>query len=254
MFSRIGVNKGECNNNLTTLVNALENSGAGVKEVIILIGSGPHVDTSWCQNLVFNSSNNHLIINIDPHFKMDLEKDSSINTHEKLYLGMHFDGAVSSRINNAISELLNKNIKVVFCDFRSPAICQDIHQLMMQHIEDYCNPNTTEGNLIYLQGYFECYPLFWPTKEYLVTMKDTLTQTTSKMSDYADAMTQFRSLTGGKWADNISYFDDKPGTFPLSVLLPSQNNGMILSYPHVKEISMAKMIDAVEPSHCCVLS
>ncbi|CEG55535.1 hypothetical protein [Legionella fallonii] len=230
--------KAERSDEANILVHALNNLDEDVKEVIILIGSGPRADDSWCQNIVFDSHNKHLIINIDPHFAADLKEGLVVNTAEKKYIAMRFDEEVASTIASSISNLLSKNIKVVFCDYRSPAVSRDVYQLITANAEHYNNPNSSTGNLIYLQGYMPCYPFFWPTEEHLSSMAERFHSSTSIMAEYSTFLNKLRTLTSGKWHDLIKYFMDKEEvSFPLSHFMPEHDNGVIFSYEKAMEIS-----------------
>ncbi|MCW8397954.1 hypothetical protein OQJ26_04010 [Legionella sp. PATHC038] len=99
------------------------------------------------------------------------------------------------------------------------------------------SPNSNEGNLILTQGYFDFYPLFWPTKEYLSTanLKD--------MNDYSDAMTQLRNKAVGNEALSNYFGKVEDPVCSMTVLLPGHETGILFSYPAIGEISKAKVAE-----------
>ncbi|KTD01172.1 hypothetical protein [Fluoribacter gormanii] len=179
-------------------------------------------------------------------------KTASVNTDDKKYLRMQFDSSVAAIIKEPITDLLRNNVMVVIADFRSPSLSKDVQNLVMPLLDYYRSPNSNEGNLILTQGYFDFYPLFWPTKEYLSTanQKDT--------NDYSDAMYQLRYKAVGSEALG-NYFGKVEDTVcSMTVLLPGHDTGILFSYPAIGEISKAKVAekpkDQDESKPVCIIS
>ncbi|WP_454782999.1 hypothetical protein [Legionella sp. WA2022007384] len=163
-------------------------------------------------------------------------KAASVNTDDKKYLRMHFDSSVAAIIKEPITDLLRKNVTVVISDFRSPSLSEDVHTLVKPLLDYYRSPNSNEGNLVLTQGYFDCYPLFWPTKEYLsANPRDT--------KDYSDAMHKLRDRAMGSEAVGNYFGKVEDAVCSMTVLLPEHNTGILFSYPAIGEISKAKVIE-----------
>ena len=342
MYSLIRAEKVDINLR-SQLLSYLNNVGSDVKQVIITIGSGPNPRDSYAQNMVFDSENKHLIINIDTHYPGDhpcgllkvstdptkssfttnmdkilgsenavilynddlyyvspkdshiyklntknanqddvkllkskctdtyhlanddeLElvirvtgrhqhvKTASVNTDDKKYLRMNFDSSLAAIIKDPITDLLRNNVMLVIADFRSPLLTKDVQTLVMPLLDYYRSPNSNEGNLILMQGYFDFYPLFWPTREYLATAnsKDT--------NDYAEAMNKLRCKAVGSEALGNYFGKVEDPVCSMTVLLDGHDTGILFSYPAVGEISKAKVADKPkdqdESEPVCIIS
>ncbi|WP_454786112.1 hypothetical protein [Legionella sp. WA2024007413] len=164
-------------------------------------------------------------------------KAASVNTDDKKYLRMSFDSSVAAIIKEPITDLLQNDVTVVISDFRSPFLAEDVRAVVQPLLDYYRGPKSREGNLILTQGYFDFYPLFWPTKEYLSTAnpKDT--------KDYSDAMHSLRYKAVGSEALGNYFGKVEDAVCSMTVLLPGHDSGILFSYPAVGELRKAKVAE-----------
>lgn len=222
------------------LVSYLNDISPDISEVIITIGSaedknGANQDDVWQQNIMFDPNNNRLILNIDPDFKPAEMNQGCKDTENRKYLGMGFNVDIAQTINPIIANLLRNNVTVVFCDFRSPHLYEDVYTIFARNAEYYRDPTRKEGNLILLQGYFGFYPVFWPTKGYLENEQSKFPGTFHHAlyisSAYSQALLNLRKESGGNSADIIKYFESNPIFSSAKFLGEEHNFGIIFSYP-----------------------
>lgn len=159
----------ELKKGLETIKELLRDVSPGTN-IIISIGCNSS-DESWQENIGAYGSESNLIINIDeyfsgPMFKKEGEKDFENELIVKKYIGMRFDDETGAALTPLVKSVLDKKQnKIIICDFRRGLPYEDVLSIMRSNINEYQDPESEQGNLIFLLGYFSSFHLVsWRTK------------------------------------------------------------------------------------------